>query len=247
MTRIVTCGFEAQSASEWTGTEGSAPTFSTAVKNSGSTSARFQNTASSARSIRFQVYADDVAGLGQNVFIRAYIRLDTAPAARTAILAWDDATGVGTGSFYCIKLNTDRTLIATSSGGTTGTVSAALTLGTWYRLELNYDGVAHTLTPYLNGVAWAAPISADLGGGQWARFGVINATTIDIYFDDVAVNDSTGSAPNNGLPGPVAALPATGYVKVWSGSAWAPKPVKVWDGSAWAAKPVKRWSGAGWL
>lgn len=40
---------------------------------------------------------------------------------------------------------------------------------------------------------------------------------------------------------------AGGLAKVWSGSAWAEKPVKVWSGSAWAAKPVKIWNGSTWV
>lgn len=39
----------------------------------------------------------------------------------------------------------------------------------------------------------------------------------------------------------------TGEVKVWSGSAWAYKPVKVWTGSAWVTKPLKRWDGSAWI
>jgi hypothetical protein len=244
MARLVTCGFEAKSASEWGGTEGTAPVFSTTVKNSGTASARFQNTTASARSIRFAAYADDETGKLKNVFIRAYVRLDTAPAAQTAILAWDDTTGIGTASFYGIKINTNRTLICTSSTGTTGTASAALTLGTWYRLEMNYNEVAKQATPYLNGTAWASPISADLGGGHWARFGIINSTTADIYFDDIAVNDSTGTI-DNGLPGAIST--STGVpAKVWTGSAWATKPVKVWTGSAWAPKTVRVRTSTAW-
>ncbi|MGW1180145.1 hypothetical protein [Streptomyces drozdowiczii] len=244
MTRLITCGFEAQSATEWSGTEGTAPEFSTTVQNSGTASVRFQNTTASARSVRFLVYPDDTTGIGKSVFIRAYVRIDTAPAARTAILAWDDETGTGTTSFYCIKVNTNRTLICAASGGTTGTASAALTLGTWYRLEMNYDGVAKTVTPYLNGTAWASPISADLGGGHWARFGVINSTTADIYFDDIAVNDSSGTA-DNGLPGAVFTSPGS-TAKVWTGSTWTAKPVRVWTGSAWVTKQTRAWSGASW-
>jgi hypothetical protein len=37
-----------------------------------------------------------------------------------------------------------------------------------------------------------------------------------------------------------------GTAKVWSGGAWAAKPVKVWSGSAWVTKPVKFWTGTIW-
>lgn len=42
-------------------------------------------------------------------------------------------------------------------------------------------------------------------------------------------------------------IQAGGKAKVWSGSAWAAKPVKVWNGSSWVAKPVKRWNGSAWV
>ena len=38
-----------------------------------------------------------------------------------------------------------------------------------------------------------------------------------------------------------------GSIKVWTGSAWAEKPVKVWTGSAWVTKPVKAWNGTAWV
>jgi hypothetical protein len=40
-------------------------------------------------------------------------------------------------------------------------------------------------------------------------------------------------------------MPAT--LKIWSGSAWVPKPTKVWNGSAWATKPPKVWDGSQWV
>lgn len=37
-----------------------------------------------------------------------------------------------------------------------------------------------------------------------------------------------------------------GRPKVWTGLAWALKPMKVWSGSAWIEKPVKWWDGIQW-
>lgn len=45
-------------------------------------------------------------------------------------------------------------------------------------------------------------------------------------------------------PEPIAA--DAGYIKVWTGSAWAVKPLKVWNGSAWVIKPIKHWTGSQW-
>jgi hypothetical protein len=38
-----------------------------------------------------------------------------------------------------------------------------------------------------------------------------------------------------------------GYIKVWNGSAWVPKPVKYWTGAAWITKPLKFWNGSTWI
>ena len=41
--------------------------------------------------------------------------------------------------------------------------------------------------------------------------------------------------------------PTGGNAKVWTGAAWAAKPVKVWNGTAWVTKPVKFWNGTVWV
>ena len=41
--------------------------------------------------------------------------------------------------------------------------------------------------------------------------------------------------------------PSGGNAKIWTGSAWAAKPVKVWNGTAWVAKPLKVWNGSAWV
>jgi hypothetical protein len=40
--------------------------------------------------------------------------------------------------------------------------------------------------------------------------------------------------------------PATGKLKVWSGSAWVEKPTKVWNGASWVEKTIKYWTGSSW-
>ena len=47
-----------------------------------------------------------------------------------------------------------------------------------------------------------------------------------------------GSAPSANVEG---------YVNVWTGSAWAPKPVKVWTGTEWVIKKAKFWNGTIWV
>lgn len=196
MARLWTCGFELQSATEWQTTNGT-PTISTTVKRSGTASLRCNPTAAVAGIAHTLHSTGQTAG---RFFLRAYVRVAAYPSARTAIIGWADNT-TGTTGFMCIKMNTDGTLIAGGSGATTGTASAALALDTWYRVELDYDDSANSINAYLNGVLWTTVTAVDLGGGNIARFGVMQTATADIYFDDLAVNDTTGSA-QAGLPGP---------------------------------------------
>lgn len=44
----------------------------------------------------------------------------------------------------------------------------------------------------------------------------------------------------------VASGTVSGYIKYWTGTAWAVKPIKYWTGSAWVQKPVKYWNGTAW-
>ena len=38
-----------------------------------------------------------------------------------------------------------------------------------------------------------------------------------------------------------------GYIKVWNGSSWVPKPIKVWNGASWQIFPLKYWNGSSWI
>ncbi|MFJ6061602.1 hypothetical protein ACIQHU_01035 [Streptomyces tendae] len=195
MARLWTETFDAQSTAGWDTTNGT-PTFITASPRRGAASLRCAPATAVATSIAKAAYlADQEAG---HVFLRAYVRVNTAPSARTAIMAWADNTTGATG-FMCIKMNTNRTLIAGGSAATTGTASAALTIGQWYRVEMEYDDTANSIKAYLDGTLWAT-VAGDLGGGRYARFGIVQAASGSIDFDDVAVNDAAG-ATDNGLPG----------------------------------------------
>ncbi|MCI3240292.1 hypothetical protein [Streptomyces spinosisporus] len=197
MARKFTTGFEA--GTEWDTTNGS-PTIVTTQANSGTHSLRCHPTTSQQTSISQEIDPD---GNRDHVFLRAYINVATAPAAMTGIMAWSgESTDVS--DFYGVKMTASRTLIITASGSTTGgTATAAIPLNTWTRVEFDYDDPNGTGKIYIDGTLATTRTGIALEGGVYARFGVINPTTADIYFDDIAVNDSTGSS-DNGLPGPVA-------------------------------------------
>lgn len=199
MARLFTTGFE--NGTEWTTTVGT-PTITTALANTGTHSLRCNPTAATWQINQAIYAADDNTA---HVFLRAYLYIATAPAAVTGIMAWSDNASATPSGFYGVKLLPDRTLIITNSTGTTGgTATTPIPLNTWTRIEFDYNDSAGTGSIYIDGALATSRTGISLDGGRYARFGVLNATTADLYFDDVAVNDATG-ASNNGLPGPVGA------------------------------------------
>jgi hypothetical protein len=195
MARLWTCGFELQGSAEWQNTNG-APTIDTTTHRAGTAALRCNPTAGVAGIAHPLFASGQPAG---RFFLRAYVRVAAYPSARTAIMGWADNASGSTG-FMCIKMNTDGTLIAGGSGATTGTASTVLALDTWYRVEMDYDDATNTINAYLDGALWTTVTSVDLAGGNIARFGVMQTATADIYFDDLAVNDTTGTQ-QTGLPG----------------------------------------------
>jgi len=193
--RLWSTGAELQSVTngvEWDTNTGT-PALDTTTFRSGVVSLRI-NTAGTARLITHRFRADT----GNKVFIRAYIYIATAPSVITTIIRYGD------GSFYTaqIRLNNDRTLELWSDSAQIGSDSSALSLNTWYRIELVYDDsiADNTTWGYIDGTQFATGTGADLANGGVVGVGIITATTADVYFDDIAVNDTSGSA-QTGLPG----------------------------------------------
>lgn len=96
-----------------------------------------------------------------------------------------------------IALNTDGTLeLGFFDGGYTqiGSDSSALSEDTWYRIELMYDDSTDTAEAKINGVTFASGAATDIGSSTDIFFGGFNDCTTDIYYDDMAVNDTTGTA-----------------------------------------------------
>jgi len=187
--RVWSTGMELQSTTagmEWDTTTGS-PTIDTTTKRSGSASLRSNPSATTAFIVQ-QFRANSTA----IIYIRVYVRVATAPSALTTIIGYTNAAGTYGAS---IRMATDRTL-EVWQGDTTakiGSSSTALSLNTWYRVELQYDDsiANNTTTGYLDGTNFASGNGADLVGGGAIRIGVQTSTTADIYFDDVAVNTTT--------------------------------------------------------
>ncbi|MEU3945459.1 hypothetical protein [Streptomyces sp. NPDC029526] len=206
MARLWTCGFELQSTSAEAGVNSGpivtgAPSISTTVHRAGTASLRC-NPSGATAFVEHQL----TTGVVMRTLHRLYLRVDAYPSGNTNVY------GIGQGGYFpgLLRLQPDGTLVLRDGfieTTLTGT-SPVLELGRWYRVELDFTDVAGALTPgtaafkgYLDGVQFADALCTNIAGFSRVRMGVQLATTTDLYIDDVAINDTTGSV-QNGLPGP---------------------------------------------
>ncbi|QNJ57619.1 hypothetical protein SEA_KEANU_13 [Streptomyces phage Keanu] len=227
MARLWSCGFELQSNVDLMefqdATPNLGPQISTTVKRApGTASMRFNPAAGVNSLVEHQLTAGTVI----RTFHRFYMRVDALPVANSNIYH------IGQSGFFPanVSLRTDGKLILrdTSAGVDLGSPTAfALTLGRWYRIELDYNDVAGTLTPgvsafkmYVDGALVSDQMCTNINGFSRVRFGTTGTGgTLDWYCDDVAINDTTGTT-QNGLPGPGAIVhlypDAAGDNNLWS-------------------------------
>jgi hypothetical protein len=206
---------------EWDTTSGTVAISTTTVR-SGAAALRC-NPTSSTGYITHQYRADITSA----VYYRVYFRVATMPSTGTMILQHRDSVGGGGVGVY---LEPDGTLglydAVTAATVGAETASGAITTGIWYRLELAANDDIDVAIGYLNGVNFSGiPSIGDFGGGGVVRVGPQDATTCDIFFDDLAVNDdvSTPTGAPTDIPGSgriVHAMPdADGADKQWQSSA----------------------------
>ena len=196
MARLYESGFELQSVTagmEWAAVTGS-PSINTTTKRSGSASLRC-NTSATTAYVQHD-YADETT----IHYLRAYIYIASMPAGLTTILANGDNADSYTSR---IRLNSNGTLELWSDTAQIGSDSSALSTDTWYRIEWSYDdaNANNTATAYIDGVQFATGNSGDNAGNGRLRVGVQDSATMDIYYDDIAVNNSAAGGTETGLPG----------------------------------------------
>jgi hypothetical protein len=139
-------------------------------------------------------------------YFRVYLRVGTRPSADNTIITLSNTNAnVSSGAVVNIKLSSTGTLKLFNSTTQIGSASAALNNDQWYCIELRYDttGIAGTnvLDIRLNGVSFASAtnltvsniMSLCVGG----NLGAETQTQGNWYFDDLAVNDTTGSFQNS--------------------------------------------------
>ncbi len=178
-------------------------------------------------------YFDFLLSTDHVQFIRMYFRIHVATGAQVDIMSCLDSTLAKT--IGQISLNTNNTLdlqYYNTSGVLTkiGSSSSALTVDTWYMVELKCDDTGGSTSTViegrLNGSVFATGTeNINTNAGLPSGFGCIGnisqtpSATGTFFFDDVAVNDSTGSSQTSypGTGNIVRVTPnATGDVNTWA-------------------------------
>lgn len=197
MARLWQCGFEENFAGniefQASNLGQSAGTISSTTKHSGTYGYRANSVSPNGLSNSFQFLS---AASNGPYFFRVYLNIASAPSAISSAIAVYNL--VGGGPFGRIRVATDRTLELWDSAGKIGSSSAALTLNTWYRLELKYFNNTGSgkleLDGRLDGTSFASTTtSTNVAAIGLVTWGMLSGVTADIYIDDIAINDSTGS------------------------------------------------------
>lgn len=200
MARLYTCGFELNQAShlgaatEYNSLSSGAVGASSTVKRTGT----YGLVASGSSGFMTHLYQAE--GTSNNHYFRFYLYIDSSVGAdATAIALFRSTTS---GNLCSIRLNTNNTLELWNeqTAAQLGSDSSALSADTWYRIELEYRRSASSAHAYIDGSQFATGTIANDLTTSSIRLGLIDDSTGTLYFDDVAVNDSTGTA-QTGLPG----------------------------------------------
>lgn len=142
------------------------------------------------------------AQINRNLWGRIYLYIVTLPAAAThTIMQLDNGGSVRA----AIRLTSGGVLRLYDDGGAqVGSDSSSLSLNTWYRVELAMDQKTSvgniTADAKLDGTSFASGTYASSQNSDTFQFGGLENTTFEYNFDDIALNDDSGSFQNS-FPG----------------------------------------------
>src|SRR3990167_1666726 len=207
--RLWSSGWELGSAVnevEWESQAGTATADST-TKRTGRNSGRLVDGGGSGTRWEKQIVSGGVAGPW---FVRVYINVasfGSGYAGPNPILSLTDTGGSLT---FSIRLNMDGTLELWDNLAQIGSDSSALSTGVWYRLEVRTYNNPFTLNQELeariDGIAFASTTtSLNIDDVQYIRLGEMlgtAGTAQDIYYDDLAINDTAAGGTQISWPGP---------------------------------------------
>lgn len=196
MARVWSCGFELQSntsgieADTFTGTT----SIVTTGQRSGAAALRCNPTAGTGN-VFIQAAAAETSGW----CARAYFKFTSFPSSgSTTIIEYSDTSN---GETAAIALLSSGALQLWDRVTPVGSNSATLVTGQWYRVELNIKAFGTGVAARLDGVEFASDPTMEFGeDGFGFRFGCGTTTTADLLVDDIAINDSTGTAQTS-FPG----------------------------------------------
>lgn len=169
--------------------------FSTTTVRSGTYSLRTNPTASQGLG-RWQYAASNLA---DGLYFRFYLYIASAPAADTSIVLVRDSTP---NTKVSLILKTDRTIKIRNveDSADIGSPSSALNTSQWYRIDLKVDSTTVASTSVdarIDGASFASGTINLANGMNQIYLGVLDSTTADLFFDDIAINDDSGSFQNS--------------------------------------------------
>lgn len=230
MARLIICGFELgsnNSGIECTASGGVPDVLNTTVRSGVYAMQCTTMGSGTAKGMRFNFRTS----VGNGPFwFRTYFRVSTAPSAANTIIQCND-TNAFTTQIASIELNNDRTLQLRDEDGTIGSVSSAIPLNDFeHYIELKIDlgggAGAHIVEARLDGTVFATSSTRSLSAGiltfnVGANLNAEAQTTGNWFFDDMAVNDNTGSSQTS--------YPSTGeqFIMAVDGDSGTPQ----WTGS----------------
>lgn len=233
MARIWQSGFELNSLTanvEFVAINGS-PTIQTSIVRSGTYALKINTIVSGAmQAIRYQF-----SGALSNgpFFLTTYFYFDTLPSAENAIFSGRDS--VNGANRIWVTIDNTGVLRLRDEDGTIGSPSSALTTGMWYKLDMQFDatgaGSTDVIRARVNDVEFAGAANRNISTGidtllVGANLQLETQTIGTWYFDDLKINDNTGSSETS-YPGtgkvihllPDSAGDSNGFLVVVGGTA----------------------------
>jgi len=148
-------------------------------------------TSAAARADRRDLAASDTAG---TYYIRFRLRRAITPSTTVSVF---DARSSGGVAGWHVTLDNSNVLTLVNDADTSSIAGPTLTVDTWYRIEIGVvlSDTTGTLELLVDGASQGTLSSKDTlpTNIQQFLFGVITVSTSDIYLDDIAINDETGS------------------------------------------------------
>jgi len=203
MGRLWSCGFENQAGEGFNFNTNA--TIVSSGQRSGNYAMQVTSFASDARGVQKQLSTAQITV----TYVRFYIKIATLPNVNTIIAKGSGASTLSASNQVGIRLNTDGTLnLVRGTNTNVSGASAALSTGTWYLVEILNDVTnasgSRVCTGRLNGTQFATHTTGTHTGTDYVSFGgglesttPAAVTTGDWVFDDIAVNDNSGSVQNS--------------------------------------------------